>query len=135
MAKHDFLSPPWVEAAQQIRDEHPGDGTPIQASVRMNLVVEEVPFGQGRLDAHLDTSTGTLEIGVGHLEEADVKVNLDYATAKAILVEGDTQAGMAAFMAGKVRIEGDMTKLLAFQSQEPTEGHLTVSAALRSITK
>ena len=134
MAKHAFLSPSWVKAAQKIRAEHAGDGAAVETSVRMNLVVEEVPFGDGRLDAHLDTSKGSLEIDLGHLQEPDVTVNLDYQTAKAILVEGDTQAGMAAFMAGKVRVEGDMTKLLSFQAQESSERQLIVSEALRSIT-
>ena len=52
----------------------------------------------------------------GHIENPDVTVTLDYATAKAIFVDGNPQAGMQAFMSGKIKVAGDMTKLMAMQS-------------------
>ena len=79
----------------------------------MNLVVTAVPFSEDDIHAHMDTSSGELVLDVGHLEVQDLKVTVDYDTAKAILVEGNPQAGMQAFMAGKVRVEGDMAKLMA----------------------
>ena len=36
---------------------------------------------------------------------ADLTVTVDYETAKAILVEGNAQAAMQAFMAGRIKIE------------------------------
>ena len=42
-------------------------------------------------------------------------MTVDYDTAKAILIEGNPQAGMQAFMAGKVKVEGDMAKLMALR--------------------
>ena len=36
------------------------------------------------------------------------RVTVDWATAKALLVDGNPQAAMGAFMEGKVRIEGDV---------------------------
>jgi hypothetical protein len=85
-------------------------------AVRMNLVVTEVPFGDKDIDAHMDTSSGELVLDVGHLGTQDLKVTVDYDTAKAILIEGNPQAGMQAFMAGRIRVEGDMAKLLALQA-------------------
>jgi putative sterol carrier protein len=41
---------------------------------------------------------------------------------------------MQAFMAGKVRVEGDMTKLLAFQAAPPSPSEADVSAQIREIT-
>ena len=64
----------------------------------------------------MDTSTGEMVLDIGHLEVQDLKVTVDYDTAKAILIEGNPQAGMQAFMAGKVRVEGDMAKLMALQA-------------------
>jgi putative sterol carrier protein len=139
MATYAFLSPEWIEAARHIRDEgltalnDEGVGS-ITTEVRMNLVVEEVPFESGTLDAHVDTSLGVLEIDLGHLDGHDVKVSLDYATAKAILIDGDSQAGMQAFMAGRLRVEGDMSKLLAFQSAPPSERQVEFAEKIRSIT-
>jgi putative sterol carrier protein len=79
----------------------------------MNLVVTEVPFGDTDIDAHMDTSSGELILETGHLDAPDLKVTVDYDTAKAILIEGNPQVGMQAFMAGKVKVEGDMAKLMA----------------------
>ena len=63
--------------------------------MRMNLVITEVPFGDGAIDAHLDTTGGSLKLETGHIDLVDLKVTLDYATAKAILVEGNPQVGHA----------------------------------------
>ena len=79
----------------------------------MNLVVTVVPFGDTDIEAHMDTSSGELILETGHLDGPDLKVTVDYDTAKAILIEGNPQAGMQAFMAGKVKVEGDMAKLMA----------------------
>jgi putative sterol carrier protein len=34
-----------------------------------------------------------------------------------MFVEGNQQAAMQAFMSGQIKVEGDMTKLMAMQSQ------------------
>jgi SCP-2 sterol transfer family protein len=117
---YPFLSDEWIVEARKIRSEVPppagGDVAPATV-VRMNQVINEVPFGSGTLDAHLDTSSGTLEMETGHLEHPDVTVTLDYDTAKAIFVDGTLEAGMKAFMEGKVRVQGDMAKLIAALQQ------------------
>ena len=79
----------------------------------MNQSITEVPFGSGTIEAHMDTSGGEMQMDMGHLENPDLTVTLDYATAKAILVDGNPQAGMQAFMAGKIKVQGDMTKMMA----------------------
>ncbi len=119
---YPFLSDEWIAEAHKIRAEFRGKTQPIAHTVKMNLVVTEVPFGDGHttLDAHMDTSSGELELDLGHMDEQDLKVTVDYATAKSILVDGNAQAGMQAFMAGKVRVEGDIAKLMALQGARPT---------------
>ena len=120
MATYPFLSDEWIAEARRIRADVPaaaaGD-TPAAAAVRMNQVITEVPFGPGTLDAHLDTSSGTLEMETGHLENPDVTVTLDYDTAKSIFVDGTLEAGMRAFMDGRVRVQGDMAKLISALQQ------------------
>jgi hypothetical protein len=54
----------------------------------------------------MDTTEGDMKMDFGHLESPDLTVTLDYDTAKAILVEGNPQAGMQAFMAGKIKVAG-----------------------------
>jgi len=64
-----------------------------------------------------------------------VKVTLDYETAKAILVDQNPQAGMQAFMAGKVKVEGDMTKLMAMQAAPPDPTSMEVAKKIQEITE
>jgi len=133
--KYPFLSEDWMSEAKRIREEFRGQ-TPAPAhAVRMNQVITDVPFGPGTLEAHMDTSSGELEMDTGHIENADVKVTLDYETAKAIFVEGNPQAGMQAFMAGKIKVEGDMTKLMAMQAGPPDPSAAEVSKKIQDITE
>jgi len=129
-----FLSEDWLKAVDEIRAEQPPAATPPAQSVRMNLVITEVPFGDGRLDAHLDTSAGTIDLDAGHLTDPDLTVTVDYDTAKAILVDGNAAAGMQAFMAGKVRVEGDMAKLLSLQGAPPDSAAADLAAQIRAVT-
>src|SRR6266568_6655767 len=94
--KYPFLSDEWVSEAKKIREEYRGKSPAPAHVIKMNQVVTEVPFGGGTIDAHMDTSSGELELDTGHVEGADLKVTLDYGTAKAILVDGNPQAGMQA---------------------------------------
>jgi putative sterol carrier protein len=133
---YPFLSDEWITEARKIRAEvpaSPADDEPAANAVRMNQVITDVPFGSGNLDAHLDTSSGTLEMETGHLEHPDVTVTLDYETAKAIFVDGTLEAGMKAFMDGKVRVQGDMAKLIAALQQLSPPDPAAVDQAQRRI--
>lgn len=112
---YQFLSDEWIEAARKLREEAGAPATTPQP-VKMNLVITDVPFGSGSVDAHLDTTSGQVDLDTGHLDSPDVTATLDYETAKAILVDGNPQAAMQAFMAGKIKLQGDMTKAMAMQS-------------------
>ena len=117
VAKHPFLSDDWLAEARRIGDEY-RDLDAGEYLVRMNQVINEVPFGEGTIRTHIDSSSGTMEMETAHLEEPDVTVTLDYETARSIFVEGNRDAGLQAFMAGKIVVQGDMTKLLLALQQE-----------------
>lgn len=108
-----FLSEEWISAAREIRERYEDQTPSIPASVRANLNINEVPFGEGALEAHLDTTSGRMEMEFGHLDPADATLTMDYATAKSFVVDQDQTAIMQAIMAGKVRIQGDLSKLMA----------------------
>jgi putative sterol carrier protein len=132
---YPFLSDEWLDEARKIRAEYAGKASAIPHVVRMNLVVTGVPFGDKDIDAHLDTSTGELILDTGHLETQDLKVTVDYDTAKAILIEGNPQAGMQAFMAGRVKVEGDMAKLMALTAAPaPDPAAAEMAARLKEMT-
>lgn len=133
MPTHPFLSDEWIDAARAIHADVRDRSAP-PAALRMNLVVREVPFGAGTLDAHVDTSSGVLDVELGHLPEPDVTVTLDYATAKGVLVDHDPRAGMQAFMGGRISVEGDVSRLLVLLGQPPDDGAADAAAKIRAIT-
>ncbi len=131
---YEFLSPEWVEAAKKVQDEMPAPDSPPAHAVKMNLCITEVPFGDSDIEAHLDTSTGETKMDLGHMEGPDLTVTVDYATAKAIFIDQNPQAGMQAFMAGKVKVQGDMTKLMVMQQATPDPNAAAVAAKIKEIT-
>ena len=137
MDKHKFLTPDWVAAATALRDEMDDEVPPPAHSVRMNQIVTDVPddVGDGDVLAFMDTSDGDMKMGLGELENPDLTVTLDYATAKAILVDGNPQAGMQAFMAGKIKVQGDMTKLMAMQAGPIDPSAQKLAAAIQAMTE
>jgi putative sterol carrier protein len=132
---HKFLSDEWVAEARKIREEFSGKTSPPAHTVRMNQVITDVPFGDGTINAHMDTSGGDVELDLGHLENPDLTVTLDYETAKAIIVDQNPQAGMQAFMAGKIKVQGDMTKLMAMQQGTPDPTQVEVANRIKEITE
>ena len=135
MAKYVFLTEEWVDAAKTIREEHAGGASAPAHVVRMNQIITEVPFSDEPIHAHMDTSDGELKMDFGHLESPDLTVTIDYVTAKAILVEGNPQAGMQAFMAGKIKVDGDMTKLMAMSAGPVDPAAAEVAAKIQDITE
>lgn len=132
---HEFLSPEWVAAAAEIRSRY-ADQAPITISVRINLEVTDTPLGDDPVLAHIDTTSGQFLFELGHVDGAETGVLTDYEVAKAMVLGAEPAALMQAFMAGRVRINGDMTRLLALQANLP-QGDLAdrVAAELAAITE
>lgn len=116
VAQYPFLSDEWIEQSKKIREEYKDQVPSVPVIVRMNQVINEVPFGEGVIHSHVDTSSGQLEMDIGHLDSPDLTVTLSYDTAKAILVDADAAAAMNAFMSGRIRVDGDITKMIALQT-------------------
>ncbi|MBL6635116.1 MAG: SCP2 sterol-binding domain-containing protein [Actinobacteria bacterium] len=130
-----FLSPEWIEAAREIRERYSSQTAPIEVAVRVNQVVTEVPFGDGELHAHIDTSSGDVDLELGHLDQPDATITLSYETARALLVERDPAKVMQAFMSGGIQVEGDLMKVMAMQASTPQDDlALQVAEEILAIT-
>lgn len=134
MTTYEFLTPEWVAEAKRIRDEFEGEAAAPAHVVRMNMIVTEVPFGDSDVKAYMDTSSGQIDMDLGELEGPDLTVTVDHATAKAIMVENNPQAGMQAFMAGKIKVQGDMTKMMALSAGAPDPAAALVAERIAAIT-
>lgn len=102
----------------------------------MNLNITDVPHADEAVLAYMDTSGGEMEMDLGQLDTPDLTVTLDFETAKAILVDGNPQAGMQAFMQGKIKVVGDMTKLMVMQQSAAGGDALAadIAAKIKDIT-
>lgn len=124
-----------MTAAHEIRDRYHDDLPEVTVSVRINQVITEVPFGDGTINAYVDTSGGEFHLELGELDEPDAVLMTDYATAKAMLVDQDPTIAMQSFMAGRIKVQGDMMKLMAMQTAMPAnEFSQQVATEIREIT-
>lgn len=123
---------------QKLRGEYRDRVTPPSIPVKANVVVTATPFGDD-VRGHVDTSTGDLAIETGHVDQAHVTITTDYTTAKTLFVAQDQGAVMQAIMTGKIRVEGDMTKLLALQlplTEPKTAAVATeIASRIKNLTK
>jgi hypothetical protein len=133
LAKYPFLSDEWFDEVQRLVTEHGGEA-PAHAQMKMNLIVIDTPFDDD-INFHMGAEEGRPIMGSGHLEIVDLTLTTDYGTAREVFVSGNAQAGMQAFMAGKVKVQGDMTKLMAAQAGGGPGGSQTLQDAIQDITE
>lgn len=131
-----FLSEEWMTAARGIRARYEDQLPDVTVSVRINQIITDVPFGEGVVNAFIDTSGGAMVFELGELDEPDAVIVTDYETARAMLVERDPAVLMQSMLQGRVQLQGDMMKLLAaMQAQAaPTELAEQVAAEIAAIT-
>lgn len=116
MTSYPFLSREWIEAARALREEFADRAPTAIVEARVNVVVTDIPHGdRDDLEGHIDTTSGETIIEHGHLTDPELTVTIDYTTARAAFVTRDQQQVMQAFLAGRILVEGDATKLLALQ--------------------
>jgi putative sterol carrier protein len=128
-----FLSDDWLREVRRVVDEH-GIEVPDGVDVTLNLVVTETPFEEDRR-VHLAVQRGAAVWSAGQLADADLTLTTDYDTARAIFMTGDPQSALQAFMEGKVKIQGDLTKLMAAQASGVAPGSPGLASALTEITE
>ena len=105
---HTFLSDAWLDEVSKLAAEAGAGAMPD--AVTLNLVVTGGPEG----DRELHVAGGTF--GAGLKDDAPTKLTVPYDVARNMFVNGDQAAAMQAFMGGKIKVEGDMSKLMAMQS-------------------
>lgn len=134
---YDFLSEEWMLAAREIRERYATELPDVTVEVRINQIITDVPFGEGVINAYVDTSNGSLELELGELAEPDAVLMVDYATAKAMIVERDPAIVMQSFMEGRIKVQGDMMKIMAMQASaaaHQTEAAERIADEIRAIT-
>ncbi len=104
-----FLSDAWFAEVEKLRAEAPEPPAALK-DLLLNIVVQGGPDG----DREVHIAAGNFEQGLA--DGAATKLSVPYDIAKSMFIEGNQQAAMQAFMSGQIKVEGDMSKLMAMQS-------------------
>ena len=108
-----FLSEEWAAEVTSALSSHEGFKNAIGAAdLGIQFEVEDGPDGE--VGYYISSSGGATTMAIGVLEDADVTVRQSYDTATAISKgELNTQT---AFMTGKLKVSGNLAKLMMHQS-------------------
>lgn len=107
-----YLSQEWIDAVGKALTAHSAFQEAIaRAKLNLTFVVADAPAGEVRY--HLDIADGGCRLGLGEAENSDATIKLPYETAVA-LSKGDLNV-QAAFIAGKLKVEGNLAKIMMNQ--------------------
>ncbi|MGO2757283.1 SCP-2 sterol transfer family protein [Psychrobacter sp.] len=123
-----FLTDEWFEKVEQMGNEA-GELNlpPALADMIVNLKVSDA--GQ---DIEANFTEGLLHRGLN--DAATTTLLLDRDILQSIITDFDTNEIMGAFMGGKIRVEGDMSKLMAVQTARPSTEQKELYTRIKSMT-
>ena len=107
-----YLSPAWLSALQDAADSSPNLR---DATTGMHLVVQQVVTGgpDGDVAYHVVVDDGNTSVRAGRADDPTITFTQDRDTARAVS-RGELSA-QGAFMAGRIRVRGDLPALVAQQ--------------------
>lgn len=110
-----FLTDDWFATVEKLTAEA-GDLNlpPALANLAINLVVTDA---SGNTELALDG--GKIQKGLS--SNAKTTLNMDAETLRKVFLEFDMAAAMQAFMTGKIKVQGDMSQLMALQTAKPRD--------------
>ncbi len=112
MAK--FLSDEWFEAADSaVKTDPTFTSAAAGKDLKVQFKVTDVA-DVGEVDYFLSIDSGQTQVAKGELDEPDVTVTSDYATAVGI-AKGELNTQMA-FMTGKIKVAGNLATLMMHQN-------------------
>ncbi|HUZ42895.1 MAG TPA: SCP2 sterol-binding domain-containing protein [Acidimicrobiales bacterium] len=106
-----FLSDAWFDEVEKVRAEL---GDPEVPAAMKDLTINIVVTGGPEGDREIRMEAGSFERGLA--DGAPTKLTVPFDVAKAIFIDGNQSAAMQAFMSGQIKVEGDMSKLMAMQA-------------------
>ena len=108
-----YLTDEWASAVTQALNSSDDFKTAASnQSVKLQQVVTDTPDG-GEAKYFFKIDGGQAEVGLGDLPEAEATLTQNYETSVAILKE--ELNAQNAFMQGKLKIQGNMMKLMQLQ--------------------
>ena len=123
-----FLTDEWFEQVEKMGNEA-GELNlpPVLANMVVNLKVAEA---DKTIEANF--ANGLLHRGLN--DNATTTLLLDRDILQSIITDFDTNQIMGAFMSGKIRVEGDMSQLMAVQTARPSAEQKELYTRIKSRT-
>jgi hypothetical protein len=130
---YPFLSDEWFAKVEELVAAA-GDlqVPPAMKAVEVNVTVTGSPAAAAG-EVRLAMKEGLFTRG--HRPEFATTLTLPADLARKIFIEGDTAAGVQAFLAGSIQVDGDLTKLVAMQTVEPSEPQKRLTREIAAITR
>jgi len=127
MAK--FLSEEWFREVEKLT-EVAGD---LEAPAALQSLALNMSINGPEGEIQMCMNGGRIE--KGHTTNASTKIILPADLARRLFIEGDQSAGMQGFMSGQIKIEGDMSKLMAMQTVQPSQKQRDLQKQILAITE
>jgi putative sterol carrier protein len=106
-----FLSEEWVNAVKEALENN--EAFKNAAGSQSATIQQVVNTPEGDVKYYVKLDAGNLELALGEVEGADATITQDYDTAVAL--SKNELTGTAAYMSGKLKVSGDLMKLMAMQ--------------------
>ncbi len=126
--RYEFLSDEWFNKV----DELVAAAGDLQIPAAMKAVEVNVTVTAPTGETKLFMKDGLFTRG--HQAGVATTLTLGADVARKIFVEGDTAAGVQAFLEGKMQVEGDLAKLVAMQTVEPSAPQKALTKKIAAIT-
>ncbi|MBW2261938.1 MAG: SCP-2 sterol transfer family protein [Deltaproteobacteria bacterium] len=123
-----FLTDEWFEEVRGL-NEAAGD---IAINKAMKAVVVNLTVSTGGNDVLMCMNRGFIE--KGNAAKADVQMTMPADYALAIMVRGEWSAGMKGWVKRKIKVNGNMRKLIPLQVHDPTPDQAELRKKIESIT-
>ena len=109
-----FLSEEWTQQTTDALNSHQSFASAVaNITLSLQFTVTDTP-NQSEVEYYVSVAEGAAVVSLGTIENADVSVSNDYTTASAVS-KGELNM-QAAFMTGKLKVSGNLAKLMMHQS-------------------
>ena len=124
----EFLSDEWFVKVDELKDAAGDLEVPAQlADLQLNINVVD-----GDAEVCMALNGGSLERG--SIADAGTTLIVPKDLAYKLFIEQDQSAAMQGFMSGQIKVEGDMSKMMAMQSVQPSAKQQELSDKVAEMT-
>lgn len=126
MAK--FLTQDWFDEVAKLNNAAGELNLPPTLA---NIILNAIVTGEQGGELHLKNG----KIAQGTISDAISTISIDSQTLATIITTGDINAAIEAFMLGKIRIDGDMTQVMALQTAKMSPEQKALYKQIKAMTE